>query len=97
MKDIVIYIAFAIELLFIGYLFYCAYENHRTPMYKPKKDRKEKKVKEMKKVFEGEVVSSGYEKYIYVESEMACYNLPFEAKDGDKVRITYELIQDGKD
>ena len=39
MKDIVIYIAFAIELLFIGYLFYCAYENHRTPMYKPKKDR----------------------------------------------------------
>ena len=51
----------------------------------------------MNKVFEGEVVSSGYEKYIYVESEMACYNLPFEAKDGDKVRITYELIQDGKD
>lgn len=42
MKDIVIYIAFAIELLFIGYLFYCAYENHRTPMYKPKKDKKEK-------------------------------------------------------
>lgn len=40
MKDIVVYIAFAIELLFIGYLFYCAYENHRTPMYKPRKDKK---------------------------------------------------------
>lgn len=42
MKDIVIYIAFAIELLFIGYLFYCAYENNRTPMYKPKKDKRRK-------------------------------------------------------
>ena len=42
MKDIVIYIAFAIELLFIGYLFYCAYENHRIPMYKPKKEKRRK-------------------------------------------------------
>lgn len=42
MKDIVIYIALAIELLFIGYLFCCAYKNHRTPMYKPKKDKKAK-------------------------------------------------------
>ena len=51
----------------------------------------------MKKVFEGEVVSNGDEKYIYVESELACYNLPFEAKEGEKVKITYELIQDDKD
>lgn len=42
MKDMVIYIAFAIELLFIGYLFYCAYCVNRTPMYKPKKDKKAK-------------------------------------------------------
>ena len=42
MKDIVIYIAFAIELLFIGYLFYCAYYVNRTPMYKTKKDKKAK-------------------------------------------------------
>ena len=42
MKDIVIYFAFAIELLFIGYLFYCAYYVNRTPMYKPKKDKKAK-------------------------------------------------------
>lgn len=42
MKDIVIYIALAIELLFIGYLFYCAYYVHRTPMYKPKKEKRRK-------------------------------------------------------
>lgn len=51
----------------------------------------------MKKVFEGEVVSDGDEKYIYVESESACYNLPFEAREGEKIRITYELIQDDQD
>lgn len=45
----------------------------------------------MKKIFEGEVVSSGDEKYIYVEDAMAFYSLPFDAKEGDKVRITYEL------
>lgn len=48
MKDVVIYIAFAIELLFIGYLFYCAFYVNRTPMYKPKKDKKAKG-KEMSK------------------------------------------------
>lgn len=45
----------------------------------------------MKKVFNGEVVSNGDDKYIYVEDASAFYALPFDANEGDKVRITYEL------
>lgn len=45
----------------------------------------------MKKIFEGEVVSNFDQKYIYVPDEMVAYSLPFDAKEGDKVRITYEL------
>ena len=40
MKDIWIYIMLGIELLFIGLLFYIAYENNSSPMYKPKKKSK---------------------------------------------------------
>lgn len=45
----------------------------------------------MKKVFEGVVVPYGDEKYIFVKDEKVNYKLPFDAKEGDKVRITYEL------
>lgn len=43
------------------------------------------------KIFEGEVVYSGDAKFIYVQDAVVFYALPFDAKEGDKVRITFEL------